>query len=276
MDTIQKPRRLVTCIEIAHYLKNNCYISSMMPIKTAHEHDSGNMKAKDTSPSLSENSISRNEHFETPEDLMSNLLTEVPDYGKCTVFLDFDDTIAFKFHPDGTSEQKLLQEISMATHDFEDCLRKLGECNRVISRGMVDILLQIQTYSDRYQLVIVTRRESGTEIQELFKESGLKEPIVLHQITLNGDENGSSMTMGGLLFKVEPKRSLTIDKGAIIGEWISQNRQSVQSAIFIDDIELNVEHVKKFLNSYEHEIHKHTCYGTFKDNIWRRDTDDNH
>ena len=87
-----------------------------MPIKTASEHDSGNMKAKDTSPSLSENSISRNEHFETPEDLLSNLLTEVPDCGKCTVFLDFDDTIAFKFHPDGTSEQELHEGIVYSTN----------------------------------------------------------------------------------------------------------------------------------------------------------------
>tara|TARA_Y100000385_G_scaffold276580_1_gene322494 strand:+ start:3095 stop:3829 length:735 start_codon:yes stop_codon:yes gene_type:complete len=243
-----------------------------MLAKVANTYDSGNMKAENKSSSLSVTNISRTNQFGTSEELLSHLLTNVDYRGKCTVFLDYDDTIAFKFHPDGTSEQDLMRELADPNCDFDDCLRKVGDCRHEITQSMIDILNQIQSFPDKYQLVIVTRRESGTDIQELFDKVGLKEPTVLHQITLYGNESGSSIRIGGKLFEVEPNRSLTIDKGAIIGEWISKNRQSVQNAVYIDDIDLNVNAVKEFLNAHENEIHKCTHYGTLKDGSWIVDT----
>ena len=224
------------------------------------------MEAKDSSPSLSVNSISRTDHFATPEDLLSHLLTKAS--GKCVVFLDFDDTIAFKVHPDGTSEGSLMCALSDPMCDFEECLRKVGECTRVISSAMHDILFQIQSIPDRYQLVVVTKREDSDEIQDLFEKEGLKEPVILNQITLFGKESGNSMTVGGVLFEAEANKSVTIDKGAIIGEWIGQNRESIQSAVFLDDIQINVDYVKNYLKEYESTIHRNTHYGTVKDRMW--------
>ena len=240
----------------------------MMSSKATIVLDSGNMEAKDSSPSLSLNSISRNVQFETAEDLLSHLLPFASKFGNCAVLLDFDDTIAFKFHPDGTSEQSLLHELSLPSCDFEDVLRKIGECKRIIPPTMIDMLLQIQAYEDKYKFAIVTRRENGAEIIELFKASGLREPCILHQITFRGNEKGSSVVMGGVVYTAEPNRDTTIDKGAIVGEWISQN-QSIQSVVFIDDVDINVNYVKEFLKEHENKLHECSFYGTYSDNSWR-------
>ena len=63
-------------------------------------------------------------------------------------------------------------------------------------------------------------------------------------------------------------RTITIDKGEVIGEWVLRRVESTLSAMFIDDIELNIDDTKSHLSSLNPELHRNTQYGTVIDGVW--------
>ncbi len=232
--------------------------------------DSGNMEDKNPSSGSSTNNISKTSFFTTSEDLLSHFILQVSDSKNIAIFLDLDDTIAFKVHPDGSSEQDILQEMSQPDCDIDSALFRMQECRSVISPKMVRILDQIQTNpTGKYHLVIATRRENGADaINQIFEESGLRTPEVIHQVTIGGGDESVEKIVGGKLFRAEPHRTVTIDKGAVIGEWVLRRGDSTTSAMFIDDIELNIDDTKSHLAGLNPELHRNTQYGTVSDGVW--------
>jgi len=179
------------------------------------------------------------------------MLSQVEKFSQVPIFLDFDDTLSHKVHPE-TNElhSAIMAQMALPENQdkFEEILIKSGECVNNFSSDIVKLINCIQSLSQYFTLVIVTRRETGhEEIIKLFEENKLSVPEILGQKTIGGAGKSEEIEIGGETFKTEFGKTLTISKGTVINEWFLKN-STPNSAIFCDDIGLHVDEVCKYIN----------------------------
>ena len=182
------------------------------------------------------------------------------------VFLDFDDTIAFKMHPDGTLESEILLQMSDPDSDFEALLKKMGECKQQINQDMIELLNCIlEPLNENIQVVIITKREEDREIKDILSKYEIDIKNILCQKNIKEPKY-----MGGQLFTPEVGKTLTIPKGAFIEQYLHDLDEMPSNAIFVDDIISNINETKLFFEKLGTKMEKKFLYGTMDNNIWTK------
>ena len=167
------------------------------------------------------------------------------------VFLDFDGVVAFKYNDElEQSEADIMQQMTEPGVDFEALLAMAGACTKRVIPGIKPLLQSIA--GDGIPICIVTKQSrKGNDVHDVLEHEQITDVIttVLHQYDVEG---GSTVTVGGVSYSPPPGKSVTVNKGNLMRDYIDRMHPDEQPkvVVFVDDIVHHIQDAKATFYTY--------------------------